>query len=189
MSEELKQPKRKCPCCGQMSLPEIPELSQDVLDYYIACVMTGQPFVKTYLAYDGKIAIQVSSFNDDLAAKALQAVSFIDNTKLQLQVRQTAKYITYRLLVIPSINITSKNTSKTFNVQEMILKAIDTMLSCDQDCDKAAQQYIQTITSSKVCSGLPAKLLDQVTKHHTDLMNALIQRGFDQSFCKSIQFN
>lgn len=188
MSEDQKQKKRICPCCGMQSLSEVPQVSQDVLDQYIACIMTGEPFIKTYLAYDGKISIQVSNMTDTLSTKAMKASDYIDKASLELHVKETAKYITYRLLVIPSITVTTGTQSKRFDIQNNVSLAIQQMLS-KQDINKAVQEYIQNITSASTCSGLPAKLLDKVTKHHTDLLNALVQRGFDQSFCNSIQFN
>lgn len=187
-SEKLDQNKRICPCCGQATLTRIPQLSQDILDYYISCIMTGQPFTRQYKAYDGKIKITVSNFTDKLSNHALKAVDYIGKSTLDVATKQTAKYITHRLLVIPSITINNKGQGRVFKVQQQVIKAIETMLQ-NTNYDSGVQTYIQTITSSDICTGLPAKLLDQVTKYHADLLNSLVDRGFDQSFCASIQFS
>lgn len=191
MSEEAESKKENkliCPCCGQRTLNQSLQLSQDIMDYYISCIMTGQPFIRQYKAYEGKIRITVSNFTDKLSNHALKAADYINKAQIDIATKQTAKYITHRLLVIPSISVSNKGQGKTFKVQQQVIKAIEVMLS-NQDYNSGVQAYIQAITSSDICTGLPAKLLDQVTHYHSELLNRLVQKGFDQSFCASIQFS
>lgn len=188
MPEESEK-KRVCPCCGAQTLSSKIQLSQDILDYYISCIMTGQPFIRQYKLYDGRVSIKVSGISDQLSTKALKVTALLNKSKLQSSMQQALSYITYRLLPIIQISIYNNGQSKVFNPQSDLLKAIDKLLAYQDDLDKQIQIYNQTVVNPNICSTLPVLVIQKIVAYHTDLLNALIQHGLDQSFCASIQLD
>lgn len=184
---ELNKQKRICPCCGQRSLDHIPQIDSDTVDYYIACMMTGQPFTKDYKLYNGRLNIKVASISDQLITKAVQVTAVLNRSNLDQKVQQALIFITYRLIPIKQICIFSGGQKTIFTPQATVIKSIDKLLAYQDNLDDAAKVYCQQVINPKACSTVPVKILDKVVGYHTQLMQALVEHGLDQSFCDSIQ--
>lgn len=55
-----------CPCCGQNTLHKPITPKQDVVDQWLACIVTGTPFSHTYSMYKDRIKVTVTVADDKL---------------------------------------------------------------------------------------------------------------------------
>lgn len=185
-SEKLDS-KIYCPCCGARTLQKKKDLSQDTIDYYISCILTGEPFAKEYKLYQGKVVLTVTSVIDSYLHKALEVTALLHKSNLDQSIQQALTFLTHRLLPIKQINIYNQGNKVLITPQASVLQAMDKLINYEEDLNKAVQAYSDTITNPKVCSNIPVMLIQKVVGYHIQLHNSLIQLGLDQSFCASIQ--
>ena len=65
-TETQKEPAQKepelmlCPCCNKRTLVRPIEAKGELLDHYMACILSGEPFWREYPVYHGNLLVTVS---------------------------------------------------------------------------------------------------------------------------------
>ena len=55
-----------CPCCKKRTLPSNPEVSDELMEQYLACMLTGAPFKHVYKLFKGTTtAVLIQPSTDD----------------------------------------------------------------------------------------------------------------------------
>lgn len=194
-TETIETKKRICPCCGQSTLNQITDLDQATVDSYLACLMSGTPFSRTYPLFSGRILVTISGISDTYTPKLLRVSNYLDKYLQDLSSASTYKILLYKLLAIHSVTVTMQNKGNTITVQDNIMNAIDQLLNCvspekSQSQNKqSVSKFIQTIVDPSVVSSLPAKYIDSILAAHNDILESLLKLGMDQSFSAGIRFD
>lgn len=191
-----------CPCCGKATLPSPAKPNEQLMDHWLACIVTGTPFTHTYNVYDGKLAITVSQLTPDMA-KIVNNIETIINIA---QKKPDANTITSELssiistaktvITIMDIEMTTKNNHKLYHPNEVVTNVSDilTKIKYDLSINDSIEPYketllncYKTITSKDLISGVPAQIIFSVLQTHNNLSTILMDSGFDSNFWKGIE--
>lgn len=205
MSEEQKteqnnatqeQPKERhimCPCCHQMTLPEVPnKLNPQLVDHYMACVLSGVPFNHEYPLFDGRILVTASAPSPEQKQAADQLVSILNGCQSQLIIERDNMRGMIRIMMgIMEIKLNpGRDDMRVYHpataLTEMLTQLKEYMNSYPEEQDGVAQKLKQ-LTGPDTASGVPPHVLLAVTNAHASITAILNNIGFDRNFWKGIE--
>lgn len=182
MAEE-KENLTTCPCCGKLTL-EIPvKVKDSEMDKYMACLMTGQPYSKTYKLYKGKLQITVTALTDQIKDKMNLLMSKF--TLIQdLATKDAANLFIIRLFtMLPIIGI--KKDQEELQLQATILPLLEESITHIEDKDWLDKHY-KLLLDKKITGGISKDILDKVCAKHLENLVLLKDSGFDTDFFADI---
>lgn len=183
MSEENKDLKI-CPCCKERTL-KLPVKMKDIeLQNYIACMLTGEPFKKTYKLFNSLVQITLIDVTDAKLQK-MQMLSTKVKNQSNDQKRQLLSNISQNLITkspLYSIKIKKQDTdiNKVFDIEQVWQNAAQEALKATSVED--LKSILSTLTDTKQVSSISFLILKRVIIEHNALMNAIAQSGFDSDF-------
>ena len=209
MAEETKTTEKeketnelmRCPCCGEMTLHKPLDIKSEILDEFMACILTGTNFSHTYTLYN-KVRITVATPTKSYTSELYTALQIIDRARTLVDPDDTAVKVALGNLG-KTINvygtITEINTgSSVFHPSEVVSAILATIIDLQKDLanketdayQAAIEQLIEIqkdICSETKLSAMPEFSIQAVTRMHTDLYNILMETGFDENFWKGIE--
>lgn len=175
--------KTVCPCCGETTFTLPAKLPQQELDHYIACMLTGEEFTKTYKLFGDSIEITCRELNTDKADKV---------SRLLLKTPEKDpdtwnRYVTRLCMLVPIVKI--KYSKGDLNEIKDITAVTEPLLAVSDkhvdDTEWLKAQYAALIDPAKV-GALPRDVLDKVVRTHMTTVQTLVKSGFDQAFYEGI---
>lgn len=186
--EEKEKTLIKCPCCGKLTLEPPVKIKDEELDLYTACILTGEPYKKTYSLYNGLLEITVTGLTDEIKEKMNLLTSkftFIENE----EAKDMANLFIVRLFtLLPIVTITKKAPDRepeTTVVQSNVLPILDEAFSHLQDKGWLEKHYKMLLDSAFTC-GITKTVLDKVCAQHLRTVELLQDNGFDENFFTGI---
>ena len=179
-----------CPCCQQNTLKVPASPDPELLDTYMACIMSGVPFWRTYDLYNGKISVDVTvvPYNDAV---------FIDKWKAEADhIKEEhpeliPEVLNVTLMFSRYMHIkTISCGNMTYYPKDSLVKHIEEYFkSSSEETDKpeAIKRLVNNLTDPKEYSAISVDILDTLIRTHTSLYEVLMATGFDQNFWKGIK--
>lgn len=189
-----------CPCCGKRSIPKPAKINADLMDQWLACMVTATPFSHEYPLYGGRIKITVSKLSaeqQDSLRMANAAIVQYTHNKQQDELAcdtQELRALLQLLAVIQRIEITKKS-GILFRPQDIAMAACSDILAASKHSGESVTETIEealkraygNLTDPSRVSGIPINTLVTVAKAHADLYTILLSNGFDDSFWEGIE--
>ena len=196
--------KQICPCCGQL-MKKVPlEITDDLFDFWLACVMTGTPFSHKYSLYKGKLTVTVKSFTEEGrqllktgdTCVAVLKEHFEGNQTLLTQLDEI-RQVLHNCYCVDTIEVSAAATRKLFHPSSVMeegickLEEIRKRLSMGTEDDSSIMEDLKKvrafITASANISSTPAHILFTIVDTHFRLSEELEQQGFDSNFWMGIR--
>lgn len=176
-----------CPCCGRLTFPTNTELSQDLVDEYMACVLSEEPFRHTYRLFNNKVAItcgQPSAADMREFSKLGVKISKLQDQNL----RTEADILLYRLTslyAVKCITIQANGGRKVYQVEAVCRQVLNDLLQSNITPQKI-KQSLDKLDNPQNVSATPLSVLTKVIDTHTNVSRLLLTVGFDSDFYKGI---
>lgn len=186
MAEEKKPELIKCPCCGKITLEAPVKVNQDDLDKYIASIVSGVPYQKSYKLHRGAVSITVADCNDTVKDKMnllITRTSQEVDEDLQ-QAQQLFMIRLFTLLPIVSIKVVGE-TDCNKDIQAVAVPLLDEALQHYKEKEWLDAAYKRLMDPEQV-TAVPKALLDKVVAKHMENCAILTDSGFDQDFFEGI---
>lgn len=197
MSEEIKPAVTEnqeeleiCYCCGQKTMAKPDSVDPQDMRRYMACLITGESFKKTFQLYQGAIKVQLIMLtagdnNRQQAAITKLCSKYPAITGLQRDMLQLALR---RLAMINLLIIKGEHEDKTYNVHAYYKQIMDKLplLEARQGQDMGIVAY-DLMDDAKELSGIPRGILDELIITFCNLYQAMVHNGFDKNFWYSVR--
>ena len=175
-----------CPCCGKQTFPVPAEIDSAEKEHYLACILTGVPYSKTYSLFDGRVQLEMAeaqpSFLDKLTRLSAKATLWEDKQQKSVLSDIVTRLFRYHTIVSISVQVDSSRTIK--KVRPAVEAILQEALS-EEDGNKFNSIY-EKIVSPDVIGTISNLILDKVIITHNRVMDVLALSGFDDSFYKGI---
>lgn len=187
-----------CPCCGKPTLAKPLKPGKLLMDQWLACLVSGVPFVHTYEMYDGKISLSITLPTADQTTRLTEALSVLEH----LQTAYSAELASIDFLALrrglilflgfQEITVKTDNVSKTY-VPEKIAEgciADAAALRSVSDAEELKTKLTtmqQTLLSEQLVSALPLPLLVAAMETHKKLNALMVDAGFSEGFWTGIE--
>jgi len=189
MPEETKEQKQEfviCPCCGKLTLEKPVKVKQVDLDRYVASIVSGEMYTKTYFLYNNTVTITVADLDEQTKDTMLLASLKQDTVqdpetkdKLQLVISKL-----YTFLPVVTIEIAGDTPVKKDikALTRAILKELPLHVS-----DKVwLDNTYNVLTDPEHVTALPKSVIDAVVYKHMKFYELMLESGFDKSFFEGI---
>lgn len=192
-----------CPCCGKRSIPKPAKINADLMDQWLACMVTATPFSHEYPLYDGRIKITVTRLADGDRDKVQRVVTIL-NTLKGKEWGDNGKPCDIPELVallqvlasIEQVKVFSGGQTNLYNPKKAVLDACDNIIAFEDkiatfDCVDVWKGTVSTcynkLQNPTVVSGVPLVMLSAAARAHAELYNLLLSNGFDKDFWQGIE--
>lgn len=211
-TETQKEPAQKepelmlCPCCNKRTLVRPIEAKGELLDHYMACILSGEPFWREYPVYHGNLLVTVSQLTAEeqtLTETGLSELTILEAMlnaapKSELDKIQHIKNLIKLYVSVPSIKVKSRDKGfVSFSPKTHVLSScaviigIAPKLATDELNTQTALEEVgkahKLLTNQKLVSAVPHPLLMSVIESHNYLYNILLASGFDTNFWEGIE--
>lgn len=188
-----------CPCCHKPTLPyPMTHVPDALADQYMACLVSGTPFMHTYPLYNGKVKITVTQMTSELRSiveRLLHAFDRLADSGVAVDgiSFDMLKGVVRSLISVPSIEITVGAVVKVFQPQAAVRKALeafDKLAPGDVDSPAVADTVrgvYRSLTNPAEVSGVPPLQIMTTIEAHARLLDVLMDAGFDENFWAGIE--
>lgn len=191
----------KCPCCGKMTLKPPLNVGEDLMDQYMACLVTGSPYRYAYQLYGGRMVITVEYPTNDNKTAVLDAVNtlsklgeILGDSLLELDDIKT-RICAYAC--IQDITIYGDSTM-SYAPAKIVADAMDKLRTIKLDIAQGTPtdtQQLKTeiiglanmLKSTDMMSAVPEDIVQSLFQLHNEVFNALMDAGFDENFWDRIK--
>jgi|BioPla2DNA2_1021312.scaffolds.fasta_scaffold03064_3 hypothetical protein len=193
MTEELKM--KTCPCCGKETLVELPKPSEQLMEHYMACIVTGVPFSYEYDLYDGAISITVVNPTAEEAASMRKTVPRLYSMNMDAGKpldpgdMQTIENRLQTYSLIQEIRIKSNNRAyRPKDEVEACLAFVNEAYeeSKEDEYKGTLETALNRLTNGTTMSGLPLQVLVGTIAAHSQVYDLLVGNGLDKNFWERI---
>ena len=190
-----------CPCCGQRTFNKHTKIQDNLLNHYLACMMTGTQFWRDYELYDGKLRIRAtipaySRLKDIqvLLGQLRARVGTPQGAELSSMFTEL-QFVLRRLLSIQEIQIRDPNgmgnrvIKRTYDI---VVNALKQGLQGNGDWQKlkaaltTAYTYVRDAHTGVV---VPFQLLSSVADAHALIYSTITSAGLDENFWQGIKLS
>lgn len=196
--------KIQCPCCGQQTLETPVKLSDELVDYWLAGVLSGTPFIKTYPLYGGKMHITIKKIDiedgalvDDMAF-VLDAIRRRGDSAASGVDMEHMRSLAFVYAPVVAISSDSGLVSEpvTYKPASVVLEAATEIAAyrnaCTAEtvpdaCIEAISKHYSRFIDPKLMSGLPTYVCMAAAEAHARLAAILTDAGIDANFWKGIE--
>jgi hypothetical protein len=210
-SDDKEQPKKDepelmlCPCCNKRTLVRPIEVKGELLDHYMACILSGEPFWREYPIYRGHMLVTVSQINSEDQELMEAGISSLDSlsallnkaAKVELNKLQYLQNLIKLYGSIQTIKVKSKDGFKAFlpkshvlsvceGLKDLALKLVTEEVT-PEDAMLEVDKAHKVLTNQQLLSAAPHPLLMSVVESHNYLYNLLLASGFDTNFWEGIE--
>lgn len=189
---EEKKPEEKkleiCPCCGKPTLePDKVQLSNQVIDQYLACVITGEAFARDYYLYRDKMKIRITSLSDQILDKMNLLTSkfnFIQDDALKDAYQLFISRL-FTFLPVVSISIKKDGEEQTKDIQAVVKPLLQDAMQHFKDVEWLTKTYKMLLDPALVFS-IPKNVLNDVVAGHLKIQKFLEAQNTPQNFFQGI---
>lgn len=189
-----------CPCCGKPTLKKPLNINGELLDRFLACVISGEPFTNTYKLYGGRVQIDTTM---------LDSISVMRTAVLEQHIREYASEFSGQIdaelsIFLPllriynsirSIVVSSDGSSRVIPVSEVLAgmisrmddKVRDRKAENAEDCRRLLSDAISYLQGKDGIGVLPINVIGNIVSTHNSLYNILMDSGFDKNFWDGIE--
>lgn len=197
--QEVPRTASICPCCHQPTLPyPVTHIPDELADQFMACLISGTPFIHTYPLYNGKVKITVTQMTAELRTIVEQLLHAIDRLvdsgfTVEGVSFDTMKGVARSLISVQSIEISAGDMVKTFQPQAVVRRALEAFNSlAPGDIDSAqavdtVRGVFRSFTDPSEVSGVPPIQILTTIEAHARLLDVLMDSGFDANFWAGIE--
>ena len=188
--EEKEQEKQLeiCPCCGKPTLePDKVQLSNQIVDHYLTCVLTGEPFAKDYYLFNNKLRIRITSLSDE-TLDTMNLLTSKFNFLQQDSLRDAYRLFVERLftfLPIVSISIKVNGEQKVKDIQAIVKPLLKEAIEHVKDQEWLSKSYSLLLDPQTVFQ-VPKNVLDKVSASHLKLQKFLETQSSAKNFFQGI---
>ena len=191
--EPPKERRTMCPCCHQMTLPETPDkLNPELVDQYMACVLSGTPFSHEYPLYNGRMLVTAAAPTPEQKNAADTLVSILNECTSPLIIERDNMRGMIRIAAsIQEIKLNpGRDDMRVYHpaasLVEMAaaLKQYKSQYPTEHD---GVAMKLKQLTSPETMSGIPPHVLIAVTNTHASITAIMNNLGFDRNFWKGIE--
>lgn len=191
-----------CPCCGKPTLPKPVKPNQELVDHWLACMMTGTPFSHAYPIYDGKLTVTVTRLSAAQVDKLDQSLTVLDLLKAKAWPDpgcpvnlDLLRGLIRRLVSIKEIKLHGSHPV-VFAPQPVALgwcgrlvseKAALLAFTDISSVSELLQACYDDLTNPELVSAVPDEMLLAVLSAHVSISDILMSAGFDSNFWKGIE--
>lgn len=184
-----------CPCCGKATLKKPIAPSGEIMDHFLACMMTGEPYVRPYSLYGGKMTIAVSQVTTTLAKKVESACTILSGWDAKFPDRSTQINLisgaikTYAC--IESVRVDAGSV-KVFTPGSRVLDMCGEIIELarpvstgdvdDATLGAALDKFEKLVTDNQLMSAVPSSVLLSLAQLHSQVYGMLLDAGFDKNF-------
>lgn len=173
----------ECPCCKQKTF-ELPlKPKQDDLQLYMACLLSGQPFKKTYSLWDGRIKIEATEISQQkliAMQKVATKLAFADHGQISDMLKIISDVLFNKAYITKIMLYKDGQQEKVYDIEPIWYKAIQEVLKAQTKED--LQKILKVLTSPQNVSAVSMSLLQKVVKTHNSITELLSLSGFDADF-------
>lgn len=177
-----------CPCCGKETFPINTELDSKIIDLFMSCVLSQEPFQYTYELFNGKVLVtckEPSATEQAKVSKLGLKLSNVQDEELRTQInvmliRMAAIY------PIVQIVIQTNGQKKIYAVQQLCIQLQDKLLAAQTVDKDLIHECLDRLNDVKNTSSIPMTILNKVLDTHSNISNLLTIAGFDTAFYKGI---
>lgn len=177
-----------CPCCGKETFPRHAELNQQILDVFMACILSQKPFTYTYNLFKNKISITCRQpSNKDIENFAKLGRKFNDTQDAEL--KTLGNDVLFKLTGIWSlVNITirTKQDQKSYNISEVCNAVYQELANCKEFTKELFDRLLNMMSDPERVSSLSILTINKVLDIHAKNTQLLTIVGFDQDFYNGI---
>ena len=173
----------ECPCCKEntFKLPLKPK--DEDLQLYMACIISGQPFKKTYSLWDGRIrveAVEMSQKKLIELQKVATKLAFADRGQFT-DILKLISDILYNKAHVSKISIYKDGqVQKTYQIQPLWYKSIEETLKAQNT--QQLQKVLKVLTDTQKVGAVSMSLIQKVVRTHNNIVQLLALSGFDSDF-------
>lgn len=188
--EEKTQEKQLeiCPCCGKPTLEiDNVQISPEILDHFLACVITGEPFARDYFLYNGKMKVRVTSLPDETldAMNILTSkFNFIEDQKIKDAYSLFIARL-FTLLPIVSVSIKKDGQEVSKNIQAVVKPMLQQAGDHIKDLEWLTKAYT-VMLDPEVCFKVPKRVMEEVVAGHLKIEKLLEMQSTSKTFFQGI---
>ena len=173
----------ECPCCGKPTLELPMKIKDEELDRYTACLLSGEPYSKTYKLYRGKLGITVTALSDETREKMNLLMSKFTMLE-EGETKDFANMFILRLFsFLPVVRIDKGEES--ISLQTTMLQFLEEALTHIGDKEWLDKSY-KALLDAKITGGISKDIIDKVCVKHLQNLVLLRDSGFDLDFFEGI---
>lgn len=190
----------KCPCCGKMTLHKPVKPGQDIMDHFMACMLTGTPYKQTYELYGGRMRVTVTQITNDIRRYVMDACAALDSWRDLLVDRNTEleemkdALRTYSCIVDVTVD---NGTVRTFYPGEgmhelcteitALREAVNGGKVTPDELRASVDKLNAKTKDPATISSLPPTMLMASFQLHNQLFQIMMDAGFDENFWDRIK--
>lgn len=191
-----------CPCCGKPTLQRPVKPNPQLLDHWLACMVTGVPFSHEYPVYEGRVLVTCSKLTAKQSEMIDQLTTVLDslpNKKWETGEApcniEQLRALSRLYIAIPTIKITTSSL-KLFKPQDEVLAVAADILEHKRNIalfeqvdvwSNVLKQSLDRLLNSELVSGVPLVILMGVVRAHSSVSDVLLSTGFDENFWEGIE--
>ena len=193
-----------CPCCGKPTLTPPVKPKDELMDHWLACMVTATPFTHIYPMYNGRIYVTVRANSADSDGKVSMLASILDSIGARddlMAVHQAnipqLKAMARICIHLPKREIASSGAdARVFTPAECVVMALDKLYPLRSAILSGAQiddfqltmaEVTKLLTAPENVTSLPPDILSMTVETHLQLNNILMNTGFDKTFWAGIE--
>lgn len=202
-----------CPCCKKLTLKKPLDLSNQLTDAWVACLVSGVPFNHTYKLYGNRVEANVRVIASALSAKIRQALAVLDGLdRLSCWDNGIQRPVDFGVLktLIPvacsivELRINGTPENRSYFPARVAEAAVDTLIGLysstmehkdetgaglppSDECIEALKKVQSELTSEQLMSALPLSVLVTLSSTHANLNILMSDAGFGAGFWEGIE--
>lgn len=188
-----------CPCCGKPTLPyPVKSIPDNLADQFMACLITGTPFVHTYPLYNGRVKITVTQMTADLRVVVEKFVHVVDRLidkgfSTEGVSLDNMRGIARSLICVLGIEIQAGGQVRHFKPSDSVQKARVDLEAAPMDDIQSSElaaivrRVYKNLTDPSEVSGVPPIQILATIEAHGRLLDILTDSGFDENFWTGIE--
>ena len=179
----------RCPCCGKYTLAKPIKVGNALLDQWMACMVTGEPFSREYALYGGKVLVTAVTRDTARASRLETALSAIDaaGDECMPASGRSALANALRLFSVVRTIEFSASPRRVFQPGAAADKAVDLILDGDGPLAERLRTASDLLGDSANVSSLPPNMLVAVGQAHATVTDILVDAGIDEDFWRGIE--
>lgn len=191
----------KCPCCGQYTLPAIPEIDQERADLWMACIISNEPYRDRYDLCGGNISATVTALTQDeldLMYRALSIIEdkakrFIDPRHPVVAGRDMFSGAVRTLAQVARLELKHNNQYKVYCPKDVTLAVLKDIVSNvvkineDEELSTKILEIYGAVQDPVQMSSVPAEIMVTVVAVHNRVNDILVKNAIDAPFWKGIK--
>lgn len=202
--DTLKDEFETCPCCKEKTLKKPVKVSTEIVEHYMACIMTGVPFNHMFPLYGGRLQVKITAHTRDDAMFLYKFMVFLEPLSGDAASIKDLIGLVNTFSSVDSIYVRKKEKddedTQMFKPAAAIFEKCralyeawegkDVRLPDSEDrkalVEELKKLYVE-LSNTSVISAVPPYIIAKTISDFHAIDGILLNAGFDENFWKGIE--